>query len=311
MPRLGEFIDNDDLDNAVADKTIIYVEGPDDLSFFYALTGPNVRDRLEFKVPESGTGYHQVKDRVKELRSSDNKKVHGLLDGEAAVALGQTASFIESCEPLFQTNDESFDGLVFLSEYELENLLLRHTHIANFIVNDVVVADLGTRDQGKIQTEFDTLTLRYFLFSLIKFAMIEFHSDTRPCKGVGKIGGEFLTQQVGAAKLMRANVKAAIEPQMDWQEFLEEMHRLMRLIRANHAQKALGKDQKREDALRIADGKLLFKHIKNRYNGTAKWDGHLHNELVQSPYCDRFRDALLMATNTRVRQVAGVALGGA
>jgi hypothetical protein len=302
MPRLSAFRDNDELDNAIADKTIVYVEGPDDVSFFNNLAGPDVRDRLEFKTPEAGTGYHEVKKRVGELRPV-NPKVHGLLDGEAAVALGLFNAFIDNSEVIFRGDEGLIDGLMFLAEYELENLLLCHTGLARFIANDVVVAELGTRNQGEVQRTIDTLTLRYVLFSVIKFTMIALHSEARPCKGIGKIGGQFITKEVGCAHLMRNDVQSEIGPQVEWSEFLAAMHGVVHAIRAHH--RGLGFDDaaKRRDALRIADGKLLMKHVKKRYSGSGKWDGHLHGELAQSDYSDRFRDALLEATNTPRRVI--------
>lgn len=312
MPRLGAFRDNDELDNAAADKTIVYVEGPDDVSFFYNLAGPDVRDRLEFKTPESGTGYHEVKKRVAELRPA-NGKVHGLLDGEAAVALGHIEAFLKADEAICRVDEETLEGLVFLAEHELENLMICHTRLARFIVNDVVVGEIGVRNEGEVQDAIDTLALRYFLFSIIKFTMIAFHSDQQPCKGIGKIGGQFISRNVGSARLMADDVRPEISPQVDWGDFLAAMHGLVRTIHERHDELALDEAARRRDRLRIADGKMLLKHIKKRYAGTGKWDGHLHDQLAQSEYSQKFRDALLVATRTPVRAppAAGAAIHAA
>jgi hypothetical protein len=303
MPRLSAYRDNDELDNAIADKTIVYVEGPDDVSFFTNLAGPDVRDRLEFKTPENGTGYHQVKTRVAELRP-DNRKVHGLLDGEAAAALGQVDLFLKAQGELFQAETENLEGLVFLAEYELENLLLCHTKMAQFIVQDVVVAELGTRDPVQVQQTIDTLALRFFLFSLIKFTMIAFHSDEQPCKGIGTFKGRFLDPAVGAAQLMRCDVRPAISQQVDWEAFRDAMHGMVQTLRDHQAARGLDEIEKRREALRLADGKLMLVHVRSRYKGGRTWDGHLHGELAQSDYSGRFRNALLEATGTAQRAAA-------
>jgi hypothetical protein len=165
----------------------------------------------------------------------------------------------------------------------------------------VTVADLGSRDQGSVQDAINTLALRYALFSLIKFTMLAFHSDQHPCKGIGKIGGQFIEKEVGSANLMRNCVRVEIAAQVDWDEFLDAMHELVRAIRERQTQREFDKAAKRRDALRIADGKLLLKHVKKRYHGTKKWDGHLHDQLLESDYSVRFRNALLVATNTPLR----------
>jgi hypothetical protein len=81
------------------------------------------------------------------------------------------------------------------------------------------------------------------------------------------------------------------------------MHSLVQTIRSRHRELGFDDAAKRRDAMRIADGKLLLKHVKKRYAGSGKWDGHLHGELAQSDYSDRFRDALLEATNTPRRVI--------
>jgi hypothetical protein len=289
MPRLGTYRDNDELDNAIADKIIVYVEGRDDVAFFKTLAGPNINDRLEFKAPESGTGYHEVKSRVSELRPT-NSKVHGLLDGEAAVSLGQKQAFLESDKNIFQTEAVDLDGLMFLSEYELENLLICHAQLSKYIINNVTVADLGSRKIEDVEATINTFALRFYFFTLIKFTMVELHREDRPCKGIGKIGGHFLDREAGVTKIMRDHVRPHIEGQLDWTEFATALRDLSDDIRARHAQ--LADADRRKQLFRIADGKLMLKHIKNRYNGDGRWDGHLHNDLVQSDYSETFRQAL-------------------
>ena len=298
MPSLAAYRDNDELDNAIADKTIVYVEGPDDVAFFTNLVGPDIRDRLEFKTPEAGTGYQEVKKRVAELRPA-NTKVHGLLDGEAAVALGQIGAFIDCGSELFVVDDALLGGLVFLAENEIENLLLCHTDLSQFIVNDVGKAELGTRKEADVHAVIGTLALRYVLLSVIKFTMIGFHSEDTPCKGFRKIGGQFISKNAtGVATLMRQDVQPAIGAQVAWKDFLIAMHAVVKMIASRHEAWGLSNEAKRRDALRIADGKLLLGHLKSHFKGHAKWDGHLHDQLVRSDYSDRFRKALLLGTKT-------------
>lgn len=303
MPRLGSYRDNDELDNAIADKIIVYVEGPDDESFFRALAGPNIADRLEFKIPETGTGYHEVKKRVTELRP-DNPKVHGLLDGEAAVSFGQSEAFLTAADNLFRVDLVDFDGLLFLPHYELENILIRHAKLARFIVNNVPVGQLGTRKIEEVQRTLHEFVPRFYLFSLIKFAMIKMHRPDRPCKGIGAIGGRFLDKNAGWASIMRNDVQPKISEQVEWDEFLAELKKLGQEAHERNVARGLDTAGKLDESLRIADGKLMLKHVKSRYGGDGRWDGHLHDNLVNSGYGERFNIALLAATQRVPENVA-------
>src|SRR5438067_1915224 len=119
MPKLGSIKDPVELDNLYTDKVIVYVEGAEDFAFFNDLVGRDMADRLEFKVPEEkGSGYHVVKSRVATERAS-NPKIHGLLDGETAVALNRFADFLASDGVLFTLTGAEHEGLLFLSEHEL------------------------------------------------------------------------------------------------------------------------------------------------------------------------------------------------
>lgn len=296
MPKLSAYRDNDALDNAIAGKIIVYVEGPDDVAFFKNLAGPNIVDRLEFKTPESGTGYLDVKRRVQELRSDNNLKVHGLLDGEAAVHLGEVDGFLDNTALLFRSEAAPLRGLLFLSEYELENLLIRHSPIARLIKNHVPIRDLGTLEEAEIQQTIDRFGRRFYLFSLVKFAMVGLHSEERACKGVAKIGGQFLDRKQSAATVMRKTVKPQISDQLDYEEFRAAVRALAKRLRKRYDAEGLDGLGRQAQVNRIADGKEWLKHIKDRFKGNAGWDGVLHAELTQSPYCAEFRAALLAET---------------
>jgi hypothetical protein len=85
MRKLSAILDREELDNLYADKAIVYVEGESDQAVFTVLSGPDIGDRLEFKMPKAGgSGYHAVRDRVADERGRGNAKIHGLLDGEAS-----------------------------------------------------------------------------------------------------------------------------------------------------------------------------------------------------------------------------------
>lgn len=297
MPKLSAFADNDELDNAISDKIVIYVEGADDVAFFRDLLGPDVKDRLEFKTPEDGTGYHSVKQRVSALRPR-NAKIHGLLDGEAAVSLGLLEPFVECRDIFFAVEGEGLDGLIFLSENELENLILCHSKVAHFIARNVPIQQLGQVSVAEIERLIEQVAGRFYLFALVKFTMIDFHRGGTECKGIGKIGGLFLDRTRGIATIMRDDVQAEIGKQVDWPQFLERLRALAKRLRDRYDRDQLDPAGRKRETLRVADGKLMLKQLKSRYGGDNRWDGHLHGHIVESGYRQAFEQALFVRIGT-------------
>src|SRR5579859_7381130 len=126
MPRLSEIGDTNAVDDRYAAKVIIYVEADDDETIFYALSGPGIREYIEFKPPSAlGRGAGSVAHEVRS-RCSGNSKIFGLIDGEMAAASGAVDQLIQCDSLLFILSGEESDGLIFLGHHEIENLLLKH-----------------------------------------------------------------------------------------------------------------------------------------------------------------------------------------
>lgn len=145
MPSLRTMPDVEELDNRYIDKCIIYVEGESDLTVWERIVGPNVADRVEFKVPQAvGSGYTLVCQRVARERQT-NPRIFGLVDGEIAAVHDKIDKLIASVEPIFVLDDPALDGILFLAEHEAENVLLRYSELPNYVLNDFSLAKGSTR----------------------------------------------------------------------------------------------------------------------------------------------------------------------
>jgi hypothetical protein len=292
MPKLGRIADPVELDNLYSDKVVVYVEGGADLAFFGNLLGPDLADRLEFKVPEEkGSGYHAVKARVA-MERGGNAKIHGLLDGDAAVALDRFEAFLEGGEVLFRVARDDAEGLLFLSEYELENIVLCHANVPDFLAAHVPFAAIGTVPIEQLQRKLLTLTRRFYLLALLKFTAGRFHRAGTPCGAVDKHEGMFDNKRMGVAAILRFLKPKIVEAGIGWEAFLAEARRFARSVNDHFDLRQFDEGTRQLHVLRMADGKNLLKRIRGDYGGTAHWEGQLHDRLKRLGYAERFRDAL-------------------
>lgn len=297
MPKLSSYVDPAELDNSASDKVVVYVEGTDDLAFFSDLIGPNLADRLEFKVPEEkGSGYLMVKARVA-LERGGNDKIHGLLDGEAAVALGGFGAFLDGGDVLFRIGADNSEGLIFLSENELENIVLCHANVPEFLSAHVPFAAIGSRPVQVLERELLTLTKRFYLLALLKFTAGHFHRAGTPCGAIDKYEGLFDNKHKGVGHILRFIKPKIVEAGIEWSVFMAAARQFAHGVTGHFEQRQFDEETRRKHVLRMSDGKNLLRRIRGEYNGTAHWEGQLHRRLKNLGYADLFRSALERETN--------------
>ena len=295
MPSLKHISDPTELDNLYSDKVIVYVEGTEDLAFFNDLVGPDIADRLEFKVPDAnGSGYHMVRSRVAMERAA-NPKIHGLLDGETAVTMDAFGALLASRNILFGLEGEENAGLLFLSEHELENLVLCHARLPDFIAQNVPFALIGTRPVETVERELATLAKRFYLLALLKFAAGRFHAAGTPCKAIDQNAGMFISK-MGVAKILQL-LKPKIEgAQIEWNAFIEAVRAFSDGVKAHFDAQNLDRDARHKEIMRLADGKSMLRRIRGDYNGQPSWEGLLQGRLKHYGYATAFRNELEVAT---------------
>ena len=160
MPDISTFGDVEELDNRYIDKSVVYVEGEDDQKVWEHIVGSDVADKLEFKVPlQAGAGYKAVLKRVREERLQ-NPNVHGLLDGEVAAEYGAVEQLINCTKTIFTLDCKEFEGIIFMSFHELENVLVCHSSIVAFAVNNVRLRELGQVNEVDAECQLITIARR-------------------------------------------------------------------------------------------------------------------------------------------------------
>ena len=294
MPQLSEFGDVEELDNRYIDKCVVYVEGEDDRAVWERIVGNDLANRLEFKVPHSGgAGSDAVLARVTVERRR-NGRIYGLVDGEVAARFGQVASLIECSGALFVLELGECDGICFLGAHELENVLVCHTKLSEFVENNVNIKELGSRNREEIEKEMAKLARRFYVAALLKYASAELYF-----RGIGKRildVGHFRSSGSLLGEIRRAKEKIWSEFPDDGGEFrrqlLEICHRAKRRMKSVEEEGGEPKDE----VARLADGKGLLVKLRERWKFTTANEGLLVQRVCGSVFAEDFRSELLAVT---------------
>ncbi len=296
MPSLRTLGDAEELDNLYIDKCVIYVEGEHDQKIWERVVGPDVADRIEFKVPQiSGSGYELVCRRVASERPK-NEKIFGLIDGEVASAYAQVESLILCSDPIFVLNDAALDGILFIAEHEVENLLLRFSGVSSFILNDVRIAGAGTRDINVIEKELGDLARRFFVAALCKYASAHLRARGSTA-GILNVD-RFRSRTESTRDIVKSiKTRLAEEGPAHVTDLMREIRSIMKVFRAHVRGQTF--EFRQTQILRLAEGKGLLIAVRQRWGMSANSEGHLLDHVSRSPYASEFRDSLLDLTVNR------------
>lgn len=295
MPKLSQVGGSEALDNRYVDKTIVYVEAEADAKAFARIIGLDFTERLEFKTPvESGGGFMSVRDQVRDLRDK-NPKVFGLVDGEAAASAGGLNRLLTCGDALFLCPDSpEFEGVLFLAEHELENILIRHGQVCEHIAKEVNLADLGKVTPQQIKATVTKLGARFFASAILKYAAVDLRTTGQLYDPVD--AARYQGPESGSAIFRALKVKVEAKG-LDWSVFVAQVYTVLGDLRAHFKANNLDVSDRQHQFLRLADGKGLMKRLKTDFKSTAgRWDGHLLATVVASDYAPQFRDELLTLT---------------
>lgn len=288
MANLSQISDPDELDNKYSGKVIVYVEAQSDANLFDVLVGPGHAERIEFKItPDGSGGSGPTKARVK-LERYGNKKVFGLVDGEAAAStLHGFERMLECVEPIFTLDDPELDGVMFLADHEAENILLRHTDVCHYVVADTTLIGMHGRKAGEVRDFINAIVDRYFSSALCKYTSARLHTANSI---TGILDSRMFFEdhsRTDFLRLLQAKVKAA---DCSWEDFRAELKTLLRLVKARFD--TLEDALKSEERKRLSDGKSAMSKIKVKFNVHKQWEGHLAVELAKMPYATEFRETI-------------------
>lgn len=295
MPKLSQVGSPEALDNRYVDKTIVYVEAESDAKAFARIIGLDLTERLEFKTPVvTGGGFMSVRDQVKALRPQ-NPKVFGLVDGEAAASAGGLSRLLTCTNTLFPCpGNPEYEGVLFLAEHELENILIRHGRICEHIAKEVNLADLGNVSSQEIQSTVTKLGARFFASAILKYAAVNLRHSGQLYDPVeaGRYQGSESSSAIFRALKVKVEAKG-----LDWLVFVEQVYTVLGDLRAHFKSNGLTQADRQLQFLRLADGKGLMTRLKKDFKSTGgRWDGHLLAAVVASKYAPLFRDELLEFT---------------
>ncbi|MCY3791511.1 MAG: hypothetical protein OXH63_22275 [Gemmatimonadetes bacterium] len=292
MPKLSEIGNSDAVDSVYAARAVVYVEADADSDVFARIVGMNNAQRVAFKAPRAdGGGYKAVCTQVDQERLNGNHRVFGLIDGESAATLGSLCQLIAATSAIFPLTN--YDGVFCLAEHELENLMLLHGDICCFLVNDVELANLSTRDRAEIEKTLKDLTRRFLAAAILKYAALQLRHRGKQYNLVNV--GRFQERTTSTKSIRTAIQQEIVNSGLDWDTFRDQVIAIRRALRQRFRDEGLSKEERSFHMLRLSDGKGLMKSLRSVYNASKKMDGHLVNTLVGSNYAGVFRGEILTA----------------
>ena len=259
MPNLASFRDVEELDNRYIGKCVIYVEGEDDRNVWERITGGEIAERIEFKVPYSGgAGSDSVVDRVAEERPS-NAKIFGLVDGEVAARFGETARLIECGDVLFKLEMADCDGILFLGAHELENVLVGESCLAGFVERNVNLKQIGSRKKEEIESDIYREARRFLVAALIKYAWAELYfRGSAP--GIGDVS-HFRSNRGLVGEIQEAKRRVRKEFEDCGEELRREVAKICRQTKKRMDDIRMAGGSTGSELVRLADGKGAFGQI--------------------------------------------------
>jgi hypothetical protein len=291
---LSQIQDVEALENRYLGKAIVYVESEHDEEVYRRFAGPDVADRLEFKVTKVGVGgWMAVRDRLRQERPS-NDNVYGLLDGEAAVHFDGWEALIACQNHIFSLTVAEAEGIFFISGHELENLLMKHGDICGLIVKEVRLGDLAKHKVEEVQVQLVLAARRFFAAAAIKYVLADLER-----RGVAvpdfKLS-RFRDPEQSAVSLLlelRKEIKAA---GLDWKQVRGAIQAVLARLKARFVSDGLGPDARDDHYVRLADGKAVVARLREVFTLRGPLDGHLVDTASRAAYAAEFRAELLQLT---------------
>ncbi|MES0050613.1 hypothetical protein [Mesorhizobium sp. M0053] len=289
MPGLSGMLDSDALENRYLGKVVLYVESENDANFYRQCLAIGQDEYVEFKgIPGQG-GYRMAIARATEERT-DNDLVFALVDGEAAAGQQGGLAVLLACDTkAFQVPGEKLDGVIFLGEHELENILIRLSDVCRFIAHDDGLGDVGKKDPAALRKQLAAMVDRQLAGAVCKYASMKM-----TCEGnmTGALGAVFWDDPKKVTPWMvRKQVR---DKGGDWKAYVAEV----KAIRAEIATRlaAMTPDAAAYHRLRLADGKSILSLLGHCYKVSKKWHGHLTMEIVGNPYFEELRSEIYAMT---------------
>lgn len=292
MPKLSEIGNSDAVDSVYAARAIVYVEADVDSNVFARIVGMSGAQIVDFKAPLSGgSGYVAVCTQVDHERGNGNDRVFGLIDGEAAASLGSLCELIAANTAIFPLSNH--DSVFCLADHELENLMLLYGDVCGFLVKDVELTKLSSRNPVEVERTLRGLTRRFFSAAILKYAALHLRYKGKRYRPVDV--GRFHDMAATTKSIRTALKKEVIDAGMDWEIFYDQVIAIVCALRQRFHNENLSREKRSFHLLRLSDGKGLMNRLRSEFNASRRMDGHLVDNLVRSNYADVLREEILTA----------------
>ena len=177
--------------------------------------------------------------------------------------------------------------MLSLADHELENLLLRNGDISGYLVDDVALGRLSSRNRADVEKTLRQQTRKVFPCRYIGIRVQHFHySGIRyPTVSVGRLQDSSV--RTGA---IRTDLRdRTVEAGEDWNKLLTQVYEIKDALRERFRKEGMSRALRSDHLLRLADGKEVMKKMISLYNGSNRTHGHLVQTLVGSEYAREFR----------------------
>ena len=299
MPQFGEIGDPTAVENLYVEKIVVYVEGEVDANLYYEIAGSAIRGHLEFRGPPVGRGGSDaVITRVRAERPA-NAKVFGLVDGEAAAKVGAVDKLLECTNLFFRLDDAAVAGILFLGQYELENLLAMNGDLPDIILRDLDPSLIGRITLEEVEGSITEATRIFFLAALLKYASVTLHHRSRVAGGQGcptLDSSRFLDHRGFRDVLAEIRAQVAAEGEVTWVQLRREIRRTRQEFVARLRAAGANVPEISRAKLRVADGKSLLNLLKRTYSPRGRWESHLATAIGATDFGETFRHDLLAMT---------------
>lgn len=294
MPEISTFGDVEELDNRYIDKSVVYVEGEDDQKVWERIVGSDDADKLEFKVPsQGGAGYRSVLKRVREERLH-NPNVHGLLDGEVAAEYGEVEQLINCTKTIFTLDGEEFDGIIFMSFHELENVLVCHSNITAFAANNVRMQNLGQVKQVDAEKQLITIARRFYIAALFKYTSAHINATGQNLDILDIANFRSDKKILTEIKYIKSIIPEDDSSSISY--FMRQLFEISKMIRKHTKRNGISQKEVNIQIARLAEGKGLLIKAKQYWKIPKENEGHLVERVRNSEFARDFRDELISHT---------------
>ena len=205
-----------------------------------------------------------------------------------------SVAYVNSSPPLVRSFPLSnHDGVFCLAEHELENLMLLHSDICGFLVNDVPLAHLSTRDRAEIEQTLKGLSRRFYTAAVLKYSALHLRHRGSPYPLV--VVGRLHDKTTSPKSIRTALHNEIVNSGLRWDTFRDQVLAITRALRRRFHDENLSGEARSRHLLRLSDGKCVMTGMKYHYNASNRMEGHLIDRLIESAYASVFRGEILTA----------------